>query len=108
MIAYCWANGVIGFGRATPDGAIEMARGSVKPLRRLMNATSRLTHDNQTLLVPGVPEAPDQNAAADALLLHLRWLKRRPPAGVSISCKSPPLPLSRAERRLMSIQRERV
>lgn len=94
MIAYCWANGLIGFGRACPEGAIEIARGPARPLRSLIERTSRVSrHDNQTLFVPGVPEAPNQDAGLEALRLHLRWLKRSPPENIEIATKESPLPL---------------
>lgn len=98
MIAYCYATGRIEFGRTCPDGAIEMARGPAEALRKLISATARLAYDNVTLLVPGVPEAPNETAAYDALVLHLRWLKRNP-GNITIATRQRPLPLFPHERR---------
>lgn len=87
MVAYCWANGVIGFGRKVPDGALEIARGPSKALRRWIAGVSRLAYDNKTLLVPGVPEAPNQRSACTALLSFLKWLgkpRRTIPQGVVV------------------------
>lgn len=84
MHAYCFANGVIGLGRRTPKGAIVFARGPAKAVRDLVARSSRLAYDNVTWLVPGVPEAPDQEAAMTALLTHIAWLRKRPIQGVTI------------------------
>lgn len=83
MKAYCWASGQIEFGRRVPEGAILMAEGPAKPLRDVIGATARLAYDNKTLLVPGVPEAPDEKQACDALGRHLDWLARRAVPGVT-------------------------
>jgi hypothetical protein len=100
VIAYCWATGRIDFGRTLPKGAIEIARGPANPLRKLVMATSRLAYDNETLLVPGAPEAISEESALDALGLHLRWLKRRAPASVTIATKQSALPLTATERQM--------
>lgn len=76
MLAFCWANGVVEFGRTLPDGAITMASGPARPLRKCIEATSRLAYDGKTLLVPGIPEAPNQAKAGDALMNHLEWLRK--------------------------------
>lgn len=85
MKAWCFANGTIGFGAKVPAGAIEMARGAAKLVRQEISVTARLAYDGQTLLVPGVPEAPDQQAAGDALMRHLAWLKHRECKGFSVN-----------------------
>lgn len=87
MRAYCFASGHIEFGRSVPSGALPIARGKAKALRDLIDATAR--HGYRTklvkgrptkipgsdhLLVPGVPEAPDQDAALDALSRYVSWL----------------------------------
>lgn len=76
MIAYCYASGLIEFGRKVPDGALEITRGPAKTVRNLMIATARHGYGRSAgkLLVPGVPEAPNQSAGLDALLAFRRWL----------------------------------
>lgn len=74
MHAYCWANGHIEFGRKVPEGAIRFASGPAAVLRRAIEPAARLAYDNETLLVPGIPEAADQSTAGDALAC---WLDRR-------------------------------
>jgi hypothetical protein len=84
-IAYCWATGVIEFGTTVPDGAIEISRGKDRLVRNMVAGTARVAHDNKTLLVPGIPEAPNQHAAGDALAAHLRWLKKRECKGFKVA-----------------------
>jgi hypothetical protein len=100
MHAYCYASGLIEFGRKIPDGALPVARGPAKVLRDFIEAVAR--HGYKTarvkgrlskvpgtdcLLVPGVPEAPNQIAAVDALTAFRSWLRSRGsklPRGVTI------------------------
>ncbi|MDO0944630.1 hypothetical protein [Chromohalobacter israelensis] len=71
--AYCFATGEIGTGIATPAGAIEIATGSARDLKTEIEVVARLAYDNETLLVPGVPEAADQQEALDALCQFVDW-----------------------------------
>jgi hypothetical protein len=82
MIAYCWRNGRIEFGRTMPEGAIEVARGGAKPLRDIVDVLARHGYERGVLLVPGVPEAEDDNAAVDALARWQLWCARRSYPGV--------------------------
>lgn len=84
MIAYCWASGLIQFGRTVPDGAIEVARGQARPLRDVVGARARHGKGKSAglLLVPGVPEADDQVEAGDALAAWLKWCSEHPRLGV--------------------------
>ncbi len=87
MIAYCWAGGVIGFGRKVPAGALEIARGPAKPLRKWIDVMARHAYDGKTLLVPGIPEAPDERAALKALHQFIKWIRhprRLVPAGITV------------------------
>ena len=84
MRAYCWASGRIEFGRRIPDGALPVARGPKKKLHDFIEATSRHAHDGKTLLVPGIPEAPDQAKALDALHAWLDWICDHAPRGVEV------------------------
>ncbi len=80
MIAYCWANGQIGFGTNVPDGAIFIAEGSSAQLRKVISVAAR--HGKGVmqgmLLVPGVPEAQTQRAKGDALGAWLAWCSQHP------------------------------
>lgn len=97
MHAYCYASGLIQFGRTVPDGALPIARGPAKPLRDFIDAVAR--HGYRTrmvrgrptkvpgtdhLLVPGVPEAPDKIAAVDALLAFKNWIRTHRQRGIVI------------------------
>jgi hypothetical protein len=68
MIAYCYASGQIEIGRRVPKGALSLRlRGPRKKLEDFLAGCARLAYDNDTWLVPGVPEAPNQKVALDAL-----------------------------------------
>lgn len=97
MIAYCYASGLIEFGRKVPDGALPIARGPAKKLREFIEPLARhgySTHKvngrptripgSETLLVPGVPEAPSQHAGLDALMAFKKWIRSHAPDGVTI------------------------
>lgn len=97
MRAYCWASGLIEFGRKLPDGALPIASGPSKVLREFVDTRARhgyRTHlvngrptkipGTETLLVPGIPEAPDQAAAGDALFAFRQWIGKKPPKGVAV------------------------
>lgn len=75
MIAYCYASGQIEFGRTVPEGAIEIMRGPARKVRKLIEARARHAYDGKTLLVPGVPEAPNEDAALAALIAFVKWLQ---------------------------------
>lgn len=103
MKAYCWASGLIEFGRGVPAGAIEIAQGRDKALRAFISGVARHGYktrlvDGRTtkvrgtdhLLVPGVPEAPNQLVAAGALDRFLAWIGTRPPVGVTVTPPSRP------------------
>lgn len=66
--AYCYADGVILFGRTVPAGALPIADGIESDLHRAIQGSARLAYDNETWLVPGVPEAGDQIEGVDALI----------------------------------------
>jgi hypothetical protein len=73
MIAFCFANGVINFGESVPDGALEIVRHkSGKALKAVVEVKARHAYDGR-LLVPGVPEAPNQKAGIEALHRWMDW-----------------------------------
>lgn len=103
MFAYCWASGRIEFGRTVPKGALPIARGRSKRLRDFIDPVARHAYDGVTLLVPGIPEAPDQARGVAALGKFIDWLKTRPACGVEIFARGHRWPIdgkpSRRSRR---------
>lgn len=102
MKAFCYASGLIEFGRTMPDGALLIAEGPAKPLRDFIAATARHGYKTRqvkgrpqkipstdNLLVPGVPEAPNQDAGCDALMRHCDWIRQQAPAHVTVGRYSP-------------------
>jgi hypothetical protein len=74
-IAFCYASGHIGFGTALPDGALEITRHSDKQtLLKVVEGTARLAYDNKTWLVPGIPEASNENEKLKALRAYRVWV----------------------------------
>lgn len=70
MKAYCYRSGQIRFGGRTPRGAILFAEATPEGeclLRGIVSVLARHAYDGKTLLVPGVPEAVDAEAALAAL-----------------------------------------
>lgn len=85
MHAYCWASGQIEFGTRIPEGALPIARGPARKVRDFVEAVARHAYEGETLLVPGIPEAPDQSAALTALQAWLDWISvHRLPRGVEV------------------------
>lgn len=71
MIAYCFADGELQFASRLPAGALPIARHEGRKgtadWKRMIKNWCRRSYDGQVYLVPGIPEAPDQMAAVDAL-----------------------------------------
>jgi hypothetical protein len=102
--AYCYASGLIGFGSKIPKGAIVIARGPAKELRDFIDGVARHGYSTrmvrgrrtkipgtETLLVPGIPEAPNQAVGIDALEIWLGWIgTHQRPAGVRLVGGRPP------------------
>lgn len=85
MRAYCWASGQIEFGARIPEGALPIARGRARKVRAFIEGVARHAYDGETLLVPGIPEAPDQSVALDALHAWLDWISgHKLPSGVEV------------------------
>ncbi|HEY8837490.1 MAG TPA: host nuclease inhibitor protein [Dehalococcoidia bacterium] len=95
--AYCFASGLIEFGKRIPAGAIIIARGPEKELRDFIETKARhgyrTRHVNgrptkipgsDTLLVPGVPEALSQWDAGTALRAWSKWIAIGAPKGVRV------------------------
>lgn len=65
--AYCFASGEIGFGPTVPAGALPIVDGPDADVHRVIAGTARLAYDNETWLVPGIPEG-EGDEKLDALL----------------------------------------
>lgn len=77
MKAYAFATGEIEFGQRVPYGALAFSEGPAKLLREIVSAQARHAHDGETLLVPGIPEADNQDDALDALILFRSRVEAR-------------------------------
>jgi hypothetical protein len=67
MRAYCYRSGLIVFGQRVQKGAIQIARGEAKALKNAVSGLARHSRVGETLIVPGIPEATTDAAAAEAL-----------------------------------------
>lgn len=82
-VAWCWRTGLIEIGEELPPdseaggGAIELARGPWAALKAEMQVAARRSRCGQ-LLVPGVPEAADDDDAVDAVIGFVNWRGRGP------------------------------
>lgn len=74
--AYCWRSGVVEFGKELPAGAIAITRGAGIVWREWVAIKCRLAYDGKTLLVPGIPEAEDDEAAFTALKKFCDWIEK--------------------------------
>lgn len=68
MIAYAFRSGHIGFGTTVPDGALLIAKGPKKIIGPIVRGNARLAYDNETYLVPGCPEAENDEQATIAFM----------------------------------------
>lgn len=85
--ANVWATGRLTIGRETPEGAIWIAKGPEKALRKHFKVVCRHGYKRSVLLVPGVPEAANQDEGIKALQAFVRWASgtidaRRVPASI--------------------------
>lgn len=81
-VAWCWRTGLIEMGEVAPadkpdgSGAIVIARGPKAELVSAITTLARQSYTPHQWLVPGVPEAADDDAAADALETWLDWCSK--------------------------------
>lgn len=68
ITAYCWRSGIIEFGPYVPEGAITLAVGEEAVVRDAVDVIARHGYTPGVLLVSGVPEAEDSDAACLAVL----------------------------------------
>lgn len=73
LYAYCFASGEIGFGNPVPPGAIAFAKGDSPSLSASVEVVARHAKRVPVYLVPGMPEAPDEDAAFAALVAWAAW-----------------------------------
>ncbi|EAN7516472.1 host nuclease inhibitor protein [Salmonella enterica] len=76
ITAYCWASGLIEFGNTLPEGALPIVTGSKKNVRDAVEVLARHAY-NGDLLVPGIPEAANQNEARVALERFSRMIREQ-------------------------------
>ena len=76
ITAYCWVSGLVEFGNTLPEGTLPIVTGSEKPVREVVGVLARHAY-NGDLLVPGIPEAVDQNEACEALERFSRVVRER-------------------------------
>lgn len=75
--AYVFRNGEIGFGCFVPEKAMRITSSSTKKLRPICEAIARHAYDGFTLLVPGVPEADDDEDAIAAVIRFRHEVDKR-------------------------------
>jgi len=73
--AYCFASGELEFTSAldVPDGAILLKENCTKDQMDKLKIRCRISYDGKTRLIPGIPEAEDQEEAMDALIKWKNW-----------------------------------
>lgn len=76
-VAFVYRSGEIGFGDQVAEGCLAIAQGDAMRLRTAVQAVARHAYDGQTLLVPGVPEADDDNDALNAVHAFCRRVHQR-------------------------------
>lgn len=75
--AYCFASGEIQLGKRVPGGAVVLVTGPRSELKREIDVVARLAYDNQTQLVPGLPESRSVESAIKAVVAFVKWAKSR-------------------------------
>ncbi len=76
-VAYVDRAGVIHIGPACHPKCLPLASGPESVLQEAIEGIARLAYDNATWLVPGIPEADDEDAAYDAAVCFERNLQAR-------------------------------
>ncbi|EKM3464766.1 host nuclease inhibitor protein [Escherichia coli] len=78
ITAYVWASGLIEFGDKVPDGALPVISGEEKAVKDVIEVLARHSRTAPVqLLVPGIPEAPNQRLAQEALIKFCRDVRFR-------------------------------
>ena len=73
FIAFCYRSGQIGFIEhgPIPEGALMLARGPQDIVASSIHGLARLAYDNETWLVPGIPEAANDDQAFEAMMTFI-------------------------------------
>ncbi len=78
FIAFADRSGVIGFGQKCPRNALPIGHDTdLDKLKTMVSAIARRAYDNETLLVPGIPEAATTCDALNAILSFSSKLESR-------------------------------
>jgi hypothetical protein len=72
-----WRCGTVAVESRKAEGALVLATGPRKRLQDALEVCARHAYDGKTLLVPGVPEAKDDQAAIKATLVFQTFLNVR-------------------------------
>ena len=75
ITAYCWRSGRIEFGQDVPEGALPLITGEENHIRKLVDVRARHAYEQGVLLVPGIPEAANDEEAYKALSRFKAWLQ---------------------------------
>lgn len=68
MIAYVWANGVVEFTNSgLPPHALPNPQWDDEDFKRTVLGLCRLSYDGQSRLIPGIPEAQNEEEKLEAL-----------------------------------------
>lgn len=73
----CWRSGEAEVVTIVPEGTIVLATGKRERLETVLSAVARHSYDGETLLVPGLPEAADDDQAQIAAANFVRMLNQR-------------------------------
>jgi hypothetical protein len=66
IFAHCDAAGAIQYGEYVPKGSLPILRGDEDIVKKVVGGLCRKGYEGQEI-VPGIPEAKDQNEALDAM-----------------------------------------
>ena len=75
--AFCFRSGEIHVGQRVPKGGVLLVTGRREQLDRAVSACSRLAYNGKDWLVPGLPEADDDDEAVRVTKHHIEQLKKR-------------------------------
>lgn len=81
MKSYCFHSGHIQFGVELPEGALLIAEGPIVELTETIHALARWSYpskrggDDEVPLVPGIPEADNEQTAVDAYIQFCQRVK---------------------------------
>ncbi|MEO1670167.1 MAG: host nuclease inhibitor protein [Cyanobacteria bacterium J06631_2] len=78
IYASCDRRGVIEFGEKVPEGNLPLHYGEEAQVKERISVVARHAYDNKTLLVPGVPEADNDDEAVDKLSAWIKHFKLQP------------------------------